>query len=212
MLHQNTLVSSESRPLWWDERAAAVPPHGAERFPPSARGGVAARAAARDARPLAYVDLDCAYLRSLVLQALARRPGWRVLVAAHPASAPDQCTSPADTAFCWSEYERTDWARVLAGKQSSAAYCVRKGLIRKSQWAYNVAKYVAKRPNSALAHGVPETHLLEFRDIDYIDVRAPALAHVQLLAVSVPPAQRRRRWRRCTRCETCPTTAASGGF
>jgi hypothetical protein len=140
---------------------------------------------------LAYVDLDCAYLRGLVLQALSRRPGWRVQEAAADAAAADaaaagaadaaaagaaadECTSPEGTEFCWSEYERTDWSAVLAGKQSAAAYCVRKGLIRKSQFAYNMRKFASKRPQSLLALGVPETHLFEFWDIEYIDVRTRA--------------------------------------
>jgi hypothetical protein len=153
-------VATASSPPWWDERCVTAAPASAAVQP-----------------LLAYVDLDCAYLRKLVLQALARRPGWRVQTppAAAPAAVADECTSPADTAFCWSEYERTDWSRVLAGKQSSAAYCVRKGLIRKSQWCYNVKKYAAKRPDSMLARGVPETLLFEFFDVDYMD---EALAEV----------------------------------
>jgi hypothetical protein len=166
-----------SSPQWWDERCVSAVVALSSRTQQPSQGAVAPAAAAAAAQPLAYVDLDCAYLRKLVLQALARRPGWRVQTPSPTAAAApaEECTSPEDTAFCWSEYERTDWTRVLAGKQSSAAYCVRKGLIRKSQWCYNVKKYAAKRPDSMLARGVPETLLFEFYDVEYMD---EALAEV----------------------------------
>ena len=58
---------------------------------------------------------------------------------------------------------------MLAGDLHAAAYCVRKGLIRKSQFAYNCAKWAAKHPGSVLAAGVPETHLFEMWDAEYLD-------------------------------------------
>ncbi len=115
------------------------------------------------------MDLDCLYLRNLVLQALTRRPGWSVQAALSPAAAAEECTCPDGTTFFWGEYERTNWSAVLAGQQSSAAYCVRKGLIRKSNWAHNAKKWAAKRPESLLAGAVPQTLLFEFWDIDYIE-------------------------------------------
>ena len=138
-------------PPWWDERAAL-------------------QAAATSAQPrlLAHVDLDCAYLRAVVLESLARRPAWRVVVPAAPGDA-EECSCPAAAAFSWAEYERLDWSRVLAGQLHASAYCVRKGLIRKSQFAYHVKKWAAKHPDGLLAGGVPETHLLEFWDAEYIE-------------------------------------------
>ena len=135
-------------PPWWDERAVS-----------SASGPT----------PLvAHVDLDCPYLRAVVLEALARRAAWHVV--APPASGDaEACSCPAAAAFSWSEYERLDWSRVLAGNLHASAYCVRKGLIRKSQFAYHVTKWAAKHPDSVLAHGVPETHLFEMWDAEYLD-------------------------------------------
>jgi hypothetical protein len=139
---------------WWDERAVSGSVSG------SAEGPVT---------PLvAHVDLDCAFLRGVVLEALARRPGWRVVVPAASGDA-EECSCPAAAAFSWAEYERLDWTRVLAGDLHAAAYCVRKGLIRKSQFAYHVKKWAAKHPGSVLAAGVPETHLFEMWDAEYLD-------------------------------------------
>jgi len=141
--------------VWWDERLRTAP-HAAVR-----------PAAASKPPQLAHVDLDCDYLRGCVLAALARRPAWRVVLG-EPESA-EECTCPADAAFSWSEYERVDWERVLAGRLQTAAYCVRKGLIRKSHLAHCVKKWVAKRPGCCLTTGVPETVLFELHDAEYLD-------------------------------------------
>jgi len=141
-------MQSPTPPPWWDERAVL---------------------AGSASQPLlAHVDLDCPYLRSVVLEALARRPGWRVVVPPSTGDA-EECTCPAGAAFSWAEYERVDWSRVLAGDLHTTAYCVRKGLIRKSQFAYHVSKWAAKHPDSVLRRGVPETHLFEMWDAEYLD-------------------------------------------
>ncbi len=56
-----------------------------------------------------------------------------------------------------------------AGKQHASCYCVRKGLIRKAHLAHNLKKWAAKHANGAIAHGVPETLIMEIDDVDYID-------------------------------------------
>ncbi|ORX47399.1 tubulin-tyrosine ligase [Hesseltinella vesiculosa] len=70
----------------------------------------------------------------------------------------------------WLEYELIDWAHVQAKSSSMAnAYCIRKGLIRKSQFAYNMIKYLSKHPQSILATAIPETWLFELDHVDYLD-------------------------------------------
>jgi len=152
--------------MWWDPRRPSL-------------------AFAAQVAPLrAFVDLECSYLRELVLQALARRPGWEVQVAALPpppsagglpAEADEEEYSPPGTCFAWVEYERTNWEKVLAGQLHTAGFCVRKGLIRKAQLAYNLKRWAAKHPESLLAAATPETLQFEFSDVDYLD---EALAEV----------------------------------
>ena len=49
------------------------------------------------------------------------------------------------------------------GERGACCYCIRKGLIRKSQFAFNMNKYISKNPDSVLAKAVPETFLFEVR-------------------------------------------------
>lgn len=56
-----------------------------------------------------------------------------------------------------------------AGEQCASSYCVRKGLIRKAHLAHNLKKWAAKHPDGLLAAAVPETHIMEVDDVDYID-------------------------------------------
>ncbi|KAJ2596300.1 tubulin--tyrosine ligase [Coemansia sp. RSA 1722] len=70
----------------------------------------------------------------------------------------------------WREYEKIDWDSVHRSTSVFAnAYCIRKGLIRKAQMAFNIKLYTAKHPESVLKTGVPETWIFELDDIDYLD-------------------------------------------
>ncbi|KAI8336081.1 tubulin-tyrosine ligase family-domain-containing protein [Chlamydoabsidia padenii] len=71
----------------------------------------------------------------------------------------------------WLEYELIDWNHIhQASTQTMAnAYCIRKGLIRKSQFAYNVTKYLSKHPSSVLAQAIPETWQFELDHVDYFE-------------------------------------------
>ncbi|ORX69423.1 tubulin-tyrosine ligase [Linderina pennispora] len=70
----------------------------------------------------------------------------------------------------WREYEKIDWDNVHRSTSVfSSAYCIRKGLIRKAQMAFNIKLYTAKHPDSILLRGVPETWIFELDDIDYLD-------------------------------------------
>ena len=72
-------------------------------------------------RPLvATVDLDCEYVRKLVVDSLARRDRqWHVTVVEGQDDVvhPEALTSD----FHWAEYERIDWDRVYSGEDTKAA-------------------------------------------------------------------------------------------
>jgi tubulin---tyrosine ligase len=71
----------------------------------------------------------------------------------------------------WLEYELINWDKLASQETETLAnsYCIRKGLIRKSQMAYNLTKYMSKHPNSILKTAIPETWLFELDHIDYLD-------------------------------------------
>lgn len=69
----------------------------------------------------------------------------------------------------WDDYEDLDWTRVLSGKMIASSYCHRKGLIRKAQLAVNVARWLAKRPESILKETIPQTLVLELNYPDELD-------------------------------------------
>jgi hypothetical protein len=62
------------------------------------------------------------------------------------------------------EYECLRWGDVLKGRLVASCYCVRKGLIRKANFAYHVNKVVGKaatRTAAVLRECVPQTLVLE---------------------------------------------------
>lgn len=71
----------------------------------------------------------------------------------------------------WLEYELINWETLATRSTETLAnsYCIRKGLIRKSQLAYNMTKYMSKHPDSILKDAIPETWLFELDHIDYLD-------------------------------------------
>ncbi len=71
-----------------------------------------------------------------------------------------------------------------AGEQWASSYCIRKGLIRKAHLAHNLKKWAAKHPDGLLAASVPETHVMEVDDVDYID---EALADVYEVTADFSP-------------------------
>ncbi|KAJ1978739.1 tubulin--tyrosine ligase [Dimargaris xerosporica] len=136
------------------------------------------------AQPTVVLGLDEPYVRDILTAAFHARPeAWTVHQL--PRTAADSSTdalkaldpSP-DTAgplIHWLEYEAIDWDRVYQPTAEAPwplyanAYCIRKGLIRKAQMAYNVHKYVAKHPQSVLTCAVPSTYILELDHLDYLD-------------------------------------------
>jgi hypothetical protein len=71
----------------------------------------------------------------------------------------------------WLEYELINWETLATRSTETLAnsYCIRKGLIRKSQLAYSMTKYMSKHPDSILKDAIPETWLFELDHIDYLD-------------------------------------------
>ena len=70
-----------------------------------------------------------------------------------------------------------------SGEQWASSYCIRKGLIRKAHLAHNLKKWAAKHPHGLLAASVPETHVMEVDDVEYID---EALADVYEVMADFP--------------------------
>ncbi|KAI8075302.1 tubulin-tyrosine ligase family-domain-containing protein [Gongronella butleri] len=120
----------------------------------------------------ALVHLDEPYTQACVVRALENdgELDWSVDTAVADDEAERDHSDPL-VQLQWLEYELIDWG-LVHGKSSSTlanAYCIRKGLIRKSQFAYNVTKYLSKHPASILTKAIPETWLFELDHIDYLD-------------------------------------------
>ncbi|CAK0786864.1 hypothetical protein CVIRNUC_010078 [Coccomyxa viridis] len=155
--------------MWWDERPL-VEAH-------SHQDAIGPRRSKNVECLKIYVDLDCPYVRSVVVQALELQPGWTIILrddsqAGFSNGLSADCIAPPEAAAChlvWAEYERIDWERIYAGEQHASSYCIRKGLIRKAHLAHNLKKWAAKHPDGILAGAVPETHVMEVDDVDYID-------------------------------------------
>src|SRR4051794_4640659 len=71
----------------------------------------------------------------------------------------------------WLEYEDIDFDQILINKQTQLvnSYCIRKGLIRKANFNFNIQKYLSKNPNSILKKSIPETWYFEVDHKDYLD-------------------------------------------
>ncbi|ORZ01804.1 tubulin-tyrosine ligase family-domain-containing protein [Syncephalastrum racemosum] len=118
----------------------------------------------------ALVHLDEPYTRHAVVQALRRsQTDWTIDQDVTEANAESQDLS--NVALQWLEYEQINWSYVAAHEQTTLvnAYCIRKGLIRKAQLSYNIAKYLTKNPNSILKKAIPETWQFELDHVDYFD-------------------------------------------
>ena len=136
-------------PLPVDGPAAATPL-------PSSSSSSGAAAATPDgpvaAEEVVWVDIPCDYTRHILVHAIARRrPRLR------------QAKAPGQATVLWCDYEDLDWDRILdpATHVKANSYLVRKGLGRKAQLAYQLRKYLSKRPQSPMARAVPETLVIE---------------------------------------------------
>lgn len=71
----------------------------------------------------------------------------------------------------WVEYEDLPFDTLAHNMDSllGNSYCIRKGLIRKSEMAYVIQKYISKNPSSILKTAVPETYNFELDDPYYFE-------------------------------------------
>lgn len=118
----------------------------------------------------ALVHLDEPYTHGAVVKALknSKKLDWNIIEDVTEENAED---CPADVKLQWLEYELINWQHLAKHDTDSLAnaYCIRKGLIRKSQFAYNMAKYLSKNPDSVLKKAIPETWQFELDHVDYFD-------------------------------------------
>ncbi|CDS04174.1 hypothetical protein LRAMOSA07129 [Lichtheimia ramosa] len=118
--------------------------------------------------PRALVHLDEPYTHKAVVRALqhSSRIDWDIIQDV----ADDHAESPmTNVSLQWLEYEAINWTLAQQETTMANAYCIRKGLIRKAQLSYNMAKYLSKHPDSILKQAIPETWLFELDHIDYLD-------------------------------------------
>ncbi|KAI8993242.1 tubulin-tyrosine ligase family-domain-containing protein [Pilobolus umbonatus] len=117
----------------------------------------------------ALVHLDEPYTHKAVKKALKNSSiDWDIIDTVPEDNAENKLE---DIQLQWLEYELINWHHTTQHKKStlSNAYCIRKGLIRKAQFAYNMTKYMSKYPDSLLKKAVPETWIFELDHIDYFE-------------------------------------------
>ncbi|KAI8083162.1 tubulin-tyrosine ligase family-domain-containing protein [Halteromyces radiatus] len=121
----------------------------------------------------AIVHIDEPYTQQCVVRSLESSPlDFKVSTDISQ----NECEKDYTTPFIhlqWLEYELIDWDHIHRPSTSinsmCNAYCIRKGLIRKSQFAYNVTKYLSKYPESILSQAIPETWQFELDHVDYFE-------------------------------------------
>jgi len=100
-----------------------------------------------------YVDFNCEYTKSIVLNAIAMRP-WCNIVNNIDVNSRNRMIQ-------FSDFENIDWEVVLQGRHGASSYLVRKGLSRKAQMALQIKRYISKHPDSILKSSFPFTTIIE---------------------------------------------------
>ncbi|CAF2549871.1 unnamed protein product [Rotaria sp. Silwood2] len=115
-----------------------------------------------------HLKMNCSYTNELIRNVLEEENGLFNLI--------DSSTSNSDKILYWLEYEDIDFDMLYRlAKQShdkkilANSYCIRKGLLRKANFALFVQKHLAKQPDSILRNHYPETHILDLGHPDYLD-------------------------------------------
>eukprot|EP00048_Salpingoeca_helianthica_P018505 m.242162 g.242162 ORF g.242162 m.242162 type:complete len:422 (+) comp25317_c0_seq1:36-1301(+) len=113
------------------------------------------------------VGLSDPYTHSRVVKALRARPEYECIDAEDAGKAAAKVKHGA----LWLEYEDLPFDKLVHHMDTllGNSYCIRKGLIRKSQMAYCIRKYLSKNPDSVLKTAVPETYLFELDDPYYFE-------------------------------------------
>lgn len=109
-----------------------------------------------------FLDINEDYTRTRIKRALShpsRAAYFHITLG--PGRGEEQVHMPNDCDFQWAEYERIDWAAVLAGRHGASSYCVRKGISRKAQLAHFTRLYLCKNPDSILKDTLPQTVVLD---------------------------------------------------
>lgn len=102
------------------------------------------------------------------------------------------------------EYENLRWDDILAGRLVASAYCVRKGLNRKANFAAHVNKVLDKRHDAVLAAAIPRTIVINLWDAYHGDSVA-SWGYVDLyVANSTRVASVRHRDRTCVSAAQAP--------
>ncbi|KAI9473863.1 MAG: tubulin-tyrosine ligase family-domain-containing protein [Benjaminiella poitrasii] len=121
----------------------------------------------------AQVHLDEPYTHQAVIKALknSSKINWIIDEDVTEDNAEKEVDSSTMHQLQWLEYELINWQSLARNPEETLAnaYCIRKGLIRKSQFAYNVTKYLSKNPTSILKQAIPETWLFELDHVDYFE-------------------------------------------
>jgi putative hemolysin len=109
-----------------------------------------------------FLDMNDDYTQTSIKRALfhpSRAAHFHITLG--PGRGEEPVPLPNDCDFQWAEYERVDWAAVLAGTHGASSYCVRKGLSRKAQLAHFTRLHVCKNPDSILKDTLPQTIILD---------------------------------------------------
>jgi tubulin---tyrosine ligase len=113
------------------------------------------------------VGLSDPYTRSRVVKALQARPEYECVDEEDAGKA----AAKLKNGVVWLEYEDLPFDALVHHMDTllGNSYCIRKGLIRKSQMAYCIRKYTSKNSDSILKQAVPETYLFELDDPYYFE-------------------------------------------
>ncbi|KAJ2336081.1 tubulin--tyrosine ligase [Coemansia sp. RSA 2681] len=113
------------------------------------------------------IEMDEPYVQGILQSAIGK---YAPLLTVQTTNGSNTTASAPTRLMHWREYEKIDWDAVHRSTTVFAsAYCIRKGLIRKAQMAFNIKLFTAKNPDSILKTGVPETWIFELDDVDYLD-------------------------------------------
>ncbi|UJR36878.1 hypothetical protein I4U23_029591 [Adineta vaga] len=112
--------------------------------------------------------MACSYTNELIRTVLEREDNLFTIVSSS--------ISNNGNVLYWLEYEDLDFDMLYRlGKDShnknvlANSYCIRKGLLRKANFASFMQKYLSKKPDSILRKHYPETHILDLSHPDYLD-------------------------------------------
>ncbi|CAF1165733.1 unnamed protein product [Adineta steineri] len=116
-----------------------------------------------------HLHITCPYTNELIRNVLEEENGLFTLT--------NSSNSTNNDILYWLEYEEIDFDTLFRQARDSNnnkkvlanSYCIRKGLIRKANFAMFIQKYLAKKPDAILRNHYPETHVLDLCHPDYLE-------------------------------------------